>query len=74
MVGWGTSPNRDVAVIWDQTNGLRHLEDVLRVEYKTAISDWKLLRATGISDDGHTIVGFGTNSTGQIEGWVVKLQ
>jgi hypothetical protein len=34
---------------------------------------WMLTRATGISDDGLTIVGQGLNPQGQLEGWVLQL-
>jgi probable HAF family extracellular repeat protein len=34
---------------------------------------WFLSRATGISQDGYTICGVGSNPDGKLEGWVAKL-
>lgn len=73
IVGWGTTPAGEAALIWDEQHGLRQLQAVLEMDYRTTISGWKLSRATGISDDGRIIVGFGTNPSGQSEGWVLKL-
>lgn len=73
VIGWGTTPGGETALIWDELHGMRQLEEALRVDYQTTISGWKLSRATGISDDGRIIVGFGTNPGGQTEGWILKL-
>lgn len=73
IVGWGTTPDGETALIWDEHHGMRQLEAVLRSDYQTTPSGWKLLRATGISDDGRTIVGFGINPRGQNEGWLLKF-
>ncbi|MBI4578164.1 MAG: PEP-CTERM sorting domain-containing protein [Planctomycetes bacterium] len=34
---------------------------------------WRLDEATGISDDGCTIVGYGSGPLGLSEGWVVTI-
>jgi len=73
IVGYGPTATGDVALIWDADHGMRALEAALAADYQTQIAGWKLLRATAISNDGHTIAGYGTNPQGQTEAWVVKL-
>ncbi|MHC4179470.1 MAG: PEP-CTERM sorting domain-containing protein [Planctomycetota bacterium] len=56
------------AQIWDEINGSRNLKEVLTNDYGLDLSDWwDLDAATGISDDGTVIVGYGTNPDGHIE-------
>ena len=73
VVGSGTSVAGEFAIVWDAEHGTRSLEAVLSSEYAADIKGWKLVRATAISDDGHTIVGYGTTQAGQTEGWVLRL-
>lgn len=73
VVGSGMSAAGEVAIIWDAEHGTRLLEVVLSSEFTADIKGWKLIRATAISDDRHTIVGYGTNPGGQTEGWVLRL-
>jgi len=73
VVGSTTSAAGEAAAIWDAEHGTRLLETVLSSEFPTDIGGWNLVRATAISDDGHTIVGYGTNPGGQTEGWAVRL-
>jgi hypothetical protein len=61
------------AVIWDQSHGLRDLETVLETEYGMDLTEWQLLSANDISDDGRTIIGSGINPEGNVEGWIVHL-
>ena len=61
------------AVIWDQLHGLRDLQTVLETEYGMDLTDWQLLSAADISDDGRTIIGTGINPQGNQEGWIVHL-
>lgn len=63
----------NVAFIWDAANGMRVLKDVLESDYGFDLDGWTLDGATAISTDGHTIVGYGTNPSGQHEGWVVTI-
>lgn len=62
------------AVIWDQTHGLRKLEDVLATDYGISTAGWKIESARGVSSDGKIIAGYGTNPSGKVEGWMVKLK
>jgi probable HAF family extracellular repeat protein len=56
------SPNdalrEDVAFIWTETTGMQYLSDVLDA-LGVDHSDWGLSEVSGISLDGHTIVGYG---------------
>ena len=71
--GGGNAGAEDVALIWDKEHGLRELTAVLSADYRTEIPGWKLTRATGISEDGRTIVGYGTNPQGVTQAWIVQL-
>jgi len=53
---------QDTAFIWDPTNGMRSLKDVLEDDCGLDLTGWALIEATGISQDGRTIVGWGHNS------------
>ena len=43
-------------------------------DYGLEIEGWTLPIATGVSADGLTIVGYGTNPRGDTEAWIVRLQ
>jgi len=73
IVGWGDTPDGEVAFIWDAAHGMRRLGDALAADRNQQLPGWKLSRATGISGDGNTIVGFGTNSASEVEGWLLRL-
>jgi hypothetical protein len=62
------------AFIWDSTNGVRLLEDVLVNDLGLDLGGFtRLVHAFGISDDGLTIVGQGTNASGNTEGWIATI-
>lgn len=61
----------DSAFIWDATNGLRSIRALL-TEAGQAVG-WSITAATGVSADGKKIVGYGTNKSGQTEGWLLDL-
>jgi uncharacterized membrane protein len=61
------------AFIWDEKNGCRLLQDALTSEFGLDLSGWTLVGATGISDDGRTIVGYGENPLGQTEAWMAVI-
>ena len=61
------------AYVWDGTGSAIAEVRTLLLERRVPIGIWRLSRATGISQDGYTICGVGTNPAGQIEGWVARL-
>ncbi|MFZ2652566.1 MAG: hypothetical protein WA210_20890 [Burkholderiaceae bacterium] len=61
------------AFVWTPARGMRSLENLLRNEYGLDLANRQLDGATGVSNDGRTIVGNGFNPSGFPEGWVVKL-
>lgn len=61
------------AFIWDKTNGMRDLKEVL-VAGNPSLVNWTLRSATGISADGKTIVGAGANPNGESEGFTAVLE
>ncbi|MBN1556462.1 MAG: hypothetical protein JXA11_17105 [Phycisphaerae bacterium] len=73
IVGYGCVPTGIHAFVWDAENGMRDLNDLLVDEFGVDLTGWTLQNATGISDDGTVIVGYGVNPDGQTEGWVVAL-
>jgi len=60
------------AFIWDEVNGMRDLHDVL-TGLGLDLTDWSLLAAIDISADGQTIVGIGTNPSGDMDGWIAVV-
>jgi probable HAF family extracellular repeat protein len=60
------------AFVWDETNGMRRVQDAL-TDAGLDMTGWRLIFARGVSDDGNTIVGWGTNPDGQDEGWIARL-
>ena len=71
----GTSRNRDgtALFIWDERNGMRALPDVLTGDFGLDLTGWVLDSVTGISADGLTLVGSGTNPDGNTEAWIARL-
>jgi len=61
------------AFIWDPVNGAQDLKDVLVTDFGLDLAGWTLTGATGISDDGFTIVGNGINPDGFNEAWIVVI-
>jgi len=77
VVGSGTSPDGIEAFIWDDSRGMRRLEDVLMDEYGLGPDefdpDWTLTSAQDVSCDGSVIVGAGISPFGETQGWVVVV-
>jgi len=70
VVGSGSSSNGREAFIWTQANGMENLKDKLAAR-EVNMTGWILSEATGVSSDGNTIVGYGTNPNGDREAWAV---
>jgi|APSaa5957512535_1039671.scaffolds.fasta_scaffold00799_22 probable HAF family extracellular repeat protein len=60
------------AFVWDGINGMQSLSTILTGS-GVDMTGWNLWYATGISDDGQTIVGYGKNPDGIQEAYVVNL-
>lgn len=74
VVGQATVGNTEVAFIWTPDDGMQTLQSVLEQHgLSTELANWQLFTANGISDDGTTIVGTGTNPNGDTEAWVVVI-
>lgn len=58
------------AFVWDSVNGMRSVQDLLG---SAVPAGWRLLVATGVSDDGKTVAGFGVNPNGDIEAFQAQL-
>ena len=73
VIGSSSIGSNDIeAFIWDQTNGMRSIQDLL-IEQGIDLTGWTLSEARGISDDGQLIVGFGTNPLGAQEAWLATV-
>ncbi len=68
---WSTAPQQ--ATIWDDSHGTRFLSDALVNDYSLDLTGWQLNEATGISQDGHTIVGYGIGPSGSTEGFAIVI-
>lgn len=72
VVGRGTSALGSEAFYWTAAGGMRRLSDFLSGE-GLSTAGWLLQSATGISEDGRTIVGYGLNPDGRQEAWMATL-
>jgi probable HAF family extracellular repeat protein len=63
------------AYIWDEIHGPRYLLDVLLNEagLRNDLAGWTLGVTRGISADGRTLTGYGTNHAGNTEAWIAYL-
>jgi hypothetical protein len=55
----------DEAFIWDETNGIRSLQDVLVNDFGVDFMGWTLTSAEDMSLDAGTIMGFARDESGQ---------
>ncbi|MFH1419619.1 MAG: PEP-CTERM sorting domain-containing protein [Planctomycetota bacterium] len=63
----------DEAIIWDADNGMRSLRTLLVDDFGLDLPDWTLDRATGVSADGQTLIGWGYNPDGHVEAWIARI-
>lgn len=73
IVGQGTRTIGGEAVRWDLVHGIQPIEDLLIASGVSFNSGWELYTATGVSDDGQTIVGYGFGPGNTIQGWVATI-
>ncbi len=55
--------------IWDQTHGLRDLQEMLVDDLGLDLDDWHLLEPADVSDDGRVIVGRGQVWSDETQRW-----
>ena len=73
VVGTGSTPNGIEAIVWTSDSGMVRLADLLAAQGDD-LSHWSnLALAYGVSADGRTIVGYGTNINGDTEAFVATL-
>lgn len=66
-------PNRYEPFIWKAASGMRRLRVVLETDFSLDLTGWILSEGNGISADGLTIAGSGTNPLGKLEGWIAHI-
>lgn len=71
--GVNVSAGYQVPFIWEEARGMRKVADVLQLDYGLDLTGWTLNNATGISEDGTTIIGNGLNPDGRYEAWRAVL-
>ena len=72
VVGYSDYQTGTAAFVWDETHGMRRLQDVL-TGLGLDLTGWTLQAANDISADGRVIVGSGTNPDGDTEAWMAVL-
>jgi probable HAF family extracellular repeat protein len=60
------------AILWSAETGMVRVRDML-INLGINVDGWSLEEATGVSDDGLTIVGNGRNPDGFVEAWVAHI-
>jgi len=73
VVGYGTSASGMEAFLWKEKTGMRSLQTYLEGDLGLDLTGWTLTSAEGISANGGTIVGWGTNPSGQEEAWLATI-
>jgi len=62
------------AIVYDDAHGPRTLKDaLLQSDPSLNLAGWTLTVARGVSADGNTIVGIGTNPAGYPEAWIAQI-
>jgi probable HAF family extracellular repeat protein len=73
IVGLGTTALGTEAFLWTPALGMVNLRDHLISLGVANLAGWQLSSARGVSADGSTVVGYGTNSSGQTEAWLARI-
>ncbi len=72
IVGHSESEAGRTAFVWDATQGMRSLQQVLQ-QRGVNVSGWNLSTAVAISQDGTQIAGTGTNPQGEPQSFLATL-
>ncbi len=73
VVGYSDTDRGSEAYIWDAQHGMRNLREVLVNDYGQNLTGWTLTEATAVTPDGRTVIGNGTNPSGQPQAWIATL-
>lgn len=72
VVGASNAASGNEAFFWTEALGMVSLRDYL-IDLGLDLTGWTLSSAQAISADGYTIVGTGTNPSGQSEAWIANV-
>jgi hypothetical protein len=72
LAGAAGSGGQRVAVVWTPTDGVVRLQDFLAARAIAIPTDWVLLAATAVSNDGRRLGGFGLRD-GRFDSFIVDL-
>lgn len=64
--------SRDRAFLWDQTNGLQYLHEILEAN-DIDLLGWQLMGITDVTPDGKTLVGYGQTPDGRIDAFIATI-
>jgi probable HAF family extracellular repeat protein len=70
---YGTPGVPETAFFWTKERHIVNLKSFLIANGVTNLDGWSLSRAQTVSADGRTIVGYGTNPSGETEAWVATI-
>jgi probable HAF family extracellular repeat protein len=73
VVGAATGGEAGGAFYWNADEGMVELKAKLVEQGVEDVADWYLEKATAVSADGRTIVGFGFNPDGRTEAWIATI-
>ncbi len=74
VVGESKAGGRGRAFIWTPAEGMRNLQEVIQDDLGLDLGTMQeLIKASAVSADGRTIVGWGFNDDGGVEAWLVYL-
>jgi probable HAF family extracellular repeat protein len=73
IVGGSRAPDTQRAFLWTEPLGFTDLQTHLETDYGIDFLGWTLEEASGISDDGTVISGWGFDPNGVRTGWIVTI-
>lgn len=76
VVGMGSGVDADgsgEAFVWFPGRGILDLRKYLLAHGVSAVQGWRLSEATGVADDGRTLVGWGLDPQGAASGWLAHI-
>jgi probable HAF family extracellular repeat protein len=72
VVGYGVNTVAQTPFFWTPSLGMVDLSQYL-VTHGVDLTGWNLERATAVSANGMTIIGYGTNPSGHEEAWIATI-